>query len=281
MVSPILKLVSCRLRLQLPDVGVVYQIEQRDRGPDHNTGGKSQQTNNIANALDSLLLVYNDARTAFHSLPPRSIAATQAAKFLRDTAENLVHYIRSLQVHESSGRLPPLSDSYHSKILDELLGTILRTSKFVERSSGGKKRSWEQSDERGRNIGSLVSQHKKSVPQYKKSASQLKESVSQHNNKLRRGKGRTRRHGSVHVSPDERAKLTSNLRQETFLSHFDPSRSYCFHRAVSEDRSCQHMGQSTFMDQDQSIYMGQSTFVGQSTFMSVADTYRPKYEYTS
>ncbi len=128
--------------------------------------------------LSGLVEQYNDAKKTFQALPPKSSEATQAARFLRDTAENLIHYKRSLLPHNQSSCLPLLDESYRSRLVDELLETVAWTSDFVERASGGNKRSWERSEEQRKQIGA------RSVPFRVK--------------KIRRGKGNAIRHG---ISP--------------------------------------------------------------------------------
>ena len=95
-----------------------------------------------AQLLRSLYRVYQEAKEAFEKLPPKSVDATQNARFLRDTAENFISYIQPVETQNKSGCFP-LSAENQSLLL-ELRETLEHTSHFVERHCGGKKRVWEQ-----------------------------------------------------------------------------------------------------------------------------------------
>ncbi len=89
-----------------------------------------------AELFKSLLHVYQEAKDAYLKLPPKSVDTTHAARFLRDTTENFISYIQSVETQ-------PDCAEYRQR-LPELRETLERTNDFVERCCGGKKRVWEQ-----------------------------------------------------------------------------------------------------------------------------------------
>ena len=105
-----------------------------------------QKGSTVTDLLVSLIHVYQDAQKAFHTLPPKSADATKAARFLRDTTENLIHYMTSIQPQDRPECLLAFDDCRHfQNPLAELRETFEWTNEFIERGLGGKKRAWEQS----------------------------------------------------------------------------------------------------------------------------------------
>ena len=132
--------------LPLSDLAEALEIQQEQAFQGSSHFGASQQGNTIGRLLKPLLHVYEDAQKSFHTLPPRSVDATKAARFLRDTTENLIMYMRSAQpLDKPECLLTSETFPHNANFLVELRETLEWTNEFVERGSGGKKRAWEQS----------------------------------------------------------------------------------------------------------------------------------------
>lgn len=130
----------------LQDHPTNYETPQQDCSRDQLTYKDSRRTSKIGHDLKALLVVYKDAKKEFSALPPKSDALIGAARFLRDTTENIIHHRLSYQRQNQSNCVIPHDEVIHSSLLDELLATATWTRELVQRASG-KKRTWEQPEE--------------------------------------------------------------------------------------------------------------------------------------
>ena len=130
----------------LQDHPTNYETPQQICSQDQLTDTESRRTSKMGHDLKALLAVYKDAKKEFSALPPKSDAFLRAARFLRDTTENIIHHRLSHQRQNQSNRVLNHDEVIHSSLLDELLATATWTRELVQRASG-KKRTWEQPEE--------------------------------------------------------------------------------------------------------------------------------------
>lgn len=93
-----------------------------------------------------LCTIYHYAKADFHARNPKSLERTKAAKFLRDTTENLMAYIAS-RIDNSMGSDAISMDAKlanHNVSRLELDPMLKETIAVAEKGSGGKKRSFDE-----------------------------------------------------------------------------------------------------------------------------------------
>lgn len=93
-----------------------------------------------------LCTIYHYAKADFHARNPKSLERTKAAKFLRDTTENLMAYIAS-RIDNSMGSDAITIEAKlakHNVSRLELDPMLKETIAVAERGSGGKKRSFDE-----------------------------------------------------------------------------------------------------------------------------------------
>lgn len=87
--------------------------------------------------LKRLFIIYDRARKDFEATPAKTLERTKSAKFLRDTTENCLAYIKAKQ---SQHGVEVACDG----LLLELKSTLEETIAIAEQGSGGKKRRFDE-----------------------------------------------------------------------------------------------------------------------------------------
>lgn len=153
-----------------------------------------------------LLETYHKARRDFDEAIPRSKNRTAAARFLRDTSENCLSYLRRkgcesiIEALTQSSMEQIKSDK---AVIHELEDTVAETIAFVEGCSGGKKRSFDEENPTDPSTASTRTQSKSASPK-KKRRPRIKPITS--NSKTARAPIRT------HHMPRQQAPSPENLR---------------------------------------------------------------------
>lgn len=203
-----------RLLLERPELKAPLETQRHDRNPEQSSSERqSRCTDNVGDGLEALLLVYMDAKKDFYALSSKSVDATQAARFLRDTAENLIHYKSFLQPQSQSDCLTPINGYLQGQLLDELLETAAWSNAFVQHALGGKERIWEQSEE-----------HRKRMKPH---------SVPFRKKKIRRGKGNARQCYPAQTMTDH----DDNFWIDCLAPRHDPSHHHRIDQAAAQ---CQY-----------------------------------------
>ena len=98
--------------------------------------------------LKRLMEIYYKAKADFNSTPPKSLDRTRTAKFLRDTVENCLNYLKAKHIPTSTDATA--TDPSHTRgtidqaVINELRSTLGETKAIAEKGSGGKKRRFDQ-----------------------------------------------------------------------------------------------------------------------------------------